>query len=149
MRWILLLTLLASIFVGACQNNDRAQNNNASPYMKLSTREQYDQGVSNHIKMRLNKWEQLSKIHAVNDEKKIVIAFDVDHHHRFTLGKIEQEIQKEVEKLFPEHEVTVSTDLKILLGLEQLEKEIHEGSISQERISKELNLLVKLTTDEA
>jgi|SRR5690625_1535863 len=149
MRLILLLALLTSIFIGACQNNDTEQNNHASPYMKLSTLEQYDQGISNHIKVRLNKREQLSKIHAVNDEKNILIAFDVDHHHRFTLGKIEQEIQKEIEKLFPEHEVTVSTDLKILLSLEELEKEIHEGTISQERISKELNLLVKLTKDEA
>lgn len=149
MRLILLLALLTSIFIGACQNNDTEQNNHASPYMKLSILEQYDQGISNHIKVRLNKREQLSKIHAVNDEKNILIAFDVDHHHRFTLGKIEQEIQKEIEKLFPEHEVTVSTDLKILLSLEELEKEIHEGTISQERISKELNLLVKLTKDEA
>lgn len=149
MRFVFFLILLPFIFLSSCQNNDALENDQDGPYMKLSSRPEYKQDLANNVKMRLKQRDELSKFHVVNDEKTIVIAFDVDQIHRFSLGKLEHEIQEEMDDLFEEYEVTVSTDLKIILDLGHLEKRIHEGTIAEEQIKEEVEKIIKLTKDEA
>lgn len=149
MRIVFLLILMSFVFLSACKEDDALQNKHEEPYMKLSTRSEYEQATANKVKMHLNKREDLAKFHVVNDQDNILIAFDVHHLKRFSLGRIEHEIQREVDQLFKEYTITVSTDLKIILGLEKLEKQIHEGRISKDEISKELQRMIQLTKDEA
>jgi len=149
MRLILYFGLIMIAFLGSCDKSETLQKENDTPYMKLSSHDKYEQDIANDIKVKLNKREEISIIHVVNDKENIVIAFDLDHHHRFSLGKIEQEIINEFEKSYQNYQLTVSTDQKIISELQKLEKSIHEKTTSKKKISQQLKKIISLTKDEA
>lgn len=147
MRIMILLMIILSVFLIGCQQIVKEKD--PSPFMKLSTHDQYEQTYSNEVKRRLQERDELSVLHVVNDGQNIVIGFDVDHHHRFQLRKIEHELKELLTKDYPKHKVTISTDQKIILELSKLEKDLHEQRVSKKEIEKRLEKIIYLTTDEA
>lgn len=65
----------------------------------------------------------------------LVAAAKVRSFSKFNKSKIESEIQKEIEKAFPEHDVLFSTDLKIFWEIEKL-KEAKSEKKMRERLHK-------------
>ncbi len=52
-----------------------------------------------------------------------------------------------MEKTFPEHEAEVSTDKRIILDLQELEKKVDKGKLSKKQLKKEVKQLVKRMKD--
>ena len=117
--------------------------------MKISNVNNYDQTLSNDIKQRISLQEEISIIHVVNNDQIILIAFDVDHHHRFSLRKIAHELEEELKDKYSDYYITVSTDQKILLELEKLEQKLKDNNLSKKELNKELEKIIKLSKDDA
>lgn len=107
-----------------------------------------DQQASNHAKEVLSQREELTAINAVSSSKDIIIAIEVYHLKRFQLKKIKNKIQKEMDKEFPNLDVMVSTDKKIVLELNRLEQKIYTDSISTKDINKKLKELITLAKEQ-
>ncbi|WP_077325845.1 YhcN/YlaJ family sporulation lipoprotein [Virgibacillus siamensis] len=110
----------------------------------ITSNHKIDQHDSNRAKKMLHNQDPITSIHAVNTEKKLLIAIEIKHHHRFALSKIEKNLQKKVTKAFPNKKVELSTDKKMVIELNRLEKDIDSGNISKKKLNKKINQLVTL-----
>ncbi|WP_157087755.1 YhcN/YlaJ family sporulation lipoprotein [Oceanobacillus damuensis] len=123
-------------------------NNDFADTTKISNESIFSQEPSNQAKDKLSNHDEISAVKAVNTDKNIVIAIEVDHHERFTLSQIEKKYKKEMEDKFKDKKVEFSTDKKIVLELEKLEQDIKDNTITKKELEKELKKIVKLSKEQ-
>src|SRR5699024_4268004 len=84
----------------------------------------------------LSKNDNVTHVYAVNTKDTLVIAIKVRHMKRFRLQKIKQELTKKMKKEFPKMDVQLSTDEKIVIELDKLEKKLETTSISKKELKE-------------
>ncbi|MCL7745830.1 hypothetical protein [Halalkalibacter alkaliphilus] len=86
--------------------------------------------------------EEVVEIKGVSDnDDNIYLAPRVKHFDRFRLKEIRKTGFDSVKKRYPDATVFLSTDQKIFMELEKLEKELKNRTISEQRLKKELKKL--------
>jgi|SRR5690625_1359006 len=116
--------------------------------VKLSSYGIHDQNASNQAKEMLSYYDEIAGVRAVNHDKDLLIAIDVRHHDRFNLDSIESDVRKKINKNFSDLKVTLSTDRKILIELEKLEKRMEAQDISDEQLKSRIKKIKSLTKEE-
>lgn len=114
---------------------------------KLSSGGKHEQQAANQAKEILSNYGEVSEVRAVNHNNHLLVAVDVPQHERFQLDKIENTLRDKINKNFSEINVTLSTDQKLLIELEQLEKDIQEDKVSKEDVKKRLKKLKELSQE--
>lgn len=142
---VFIICCLLLLFTGCDAETDTA---NDSKFINLSTTQSIDQHDSNHAKQILSKHEEMTNIYAVSNSKNMIIAFEVYHHDRLQLKKIKKTIEKQINKEFPNLDIIVSTDKKIILELHELENKIEQNSISKDKINKKVEQLMTLAKEQ-
>ncbi|WP_159431566.1 YhcN/YlaJ family sporulation lipoprotein [Ornithinibacillus halophilus] len=146
--FLLVIGLLTSC--GTEMNNSSGRNSQDIQLTKISTKGNiHDQTAANRAKEILSKNDSVTAVQAVNTSNKMLITIEIPHHERFLLEKKRKELQKKMEKEFPDYKVELSTDKKIILELEDLEKKLREDNISNKKLEKELKHIIKLSKDQA
>ncbi|MGM8364297.1 YhcN/YlaJ family sporulation lipoprotein [Virgibacillus sp. W0181] len=147
----ILATCFILLVLSACQNEptlDSSQEEKEEVEVKkLSTTVITDQGPSNQAKEMLSNYEEVTSIKAVNTEDDLMIALEVEHHERFSLDQLEKSLHKKVKKAFPDLSVLLTTDKKMIIELEKLEKRIADHSLSTKQLKKKLKDLIKLSKE--
>ncbi len=142
----------AALLLSACAEEQSMEpgqtNNDFADTTKISNESIFSQEPSNQAKDKLSNHDEISAVKAVNTDKNIVIAIEVDHHERFTLSQIEKKYKKEMEDKFKDKKVEFSTDKKIVLELEKLEQDIKDNTITKKELEKELKKIVKLSKEQ-
>lgn len=145
--------LLALLLFSGCAENDR--NETLTPtgdqpleLTKLSTNKMINQQPSNDAKDFISQYEEVAGIFAVNDDKQLMIAIDVDHQDRFDLTDIEKALKKKAEDNFSDMTITLSTDQKLWIEIEQLEHKLQSNKISKKELSKQISDLKSLLKEE-
>ncbi|WP_174613076.1 hypothetical protein [Virgibacillus ihumii] len=141
-----LITIIGLIlFLTSCSTVDNsATQEDGINLSYITSNHNIDQHASNQAKEMLRKHDTITSIHAVNTDKKMLIAIEVHHRHRLRLSNIRKYLQKEMEKAFPDRKVEVSTDKKAVIELNRLEKAIDSNKISKKKLKKEINHLTNL-----
>ena len=88
--------------------------------------------------------ENLSEAAGVFFDHQLVVSLQVKPLEKFKKEKIKQSIEKEVKALFPEHDVFVSSDLKITWEL----KKIIEEKPTMDDLKKDLDDIQALAKEE-
>lgn len=88
--------------------------------------------------------ENLSEAAGVFFDHQLVVSLQVKPLDKFKKEKIKQSIEKEVKSLFPEHDVFVSSDLKITWEL----KKIIEEKPTMDDLKKDLDDIQALAKEE-
>ena len=151
-RQIVSFFLCLIVILSGCQ--DRPKTNSTQhdqldvDLTRLSTSQYINQTYSNEAKENLKSNNDLTSIKAVNTEKDLLITFEVDHHKRFQLEKIRKDIEKKMKKKFSDLDVFVSTDQKIILELDEIEKDIQKNTISKKELNKKIEDLISLAKEE-
>lgn len=109
----------------------------------------FDQHVSNESKKILINYEEVTKVHAINDDKVLIVAIEIHHHDRLRLNSLEKQFKKRIVKEFPGYEVTISLDKKIIMETHKLEKKIKNDSIKNKDLSKKMEDIINLSNDKA
>lgn len=146
----LVCTLL--IFTG-CMNNDNnlslePDGDRSLELTKLSSGGEFHQQAANQAKGIISNYEEITGVRAVNYEDELLIAVDVDHLDRFVLDDIENEVKKNVKQNFAQMQITVSTDQKIYIELEDLEQALQANNISKDNFKKRFDKIKKLSKEE-
>jgi|SRR5699024_9368416 len=115
---------------------------------KLSANEKVDQQASHKAKKILSEQGEIAGVRAVNDGKELLIGVKLNHHDRINMADIESNLRQKMKQSFSNMKVTLSTDKKIHLELEKLEKEVQQKGISKEAITKRLQKIKKLSKEE-
>ncbi len=136
--------------IGCSPDTDTSQSgpNDGVNFTNISTKGSLDQSISNNAKQSLSQHKEITTINAVNTDKKLVIAIEVHHNERFRLAKFRKKMHKKMEKVFPDQKIELSTDKKIVIETNQLEKKIRQGNISKKKLKKEVKHLIKLMNEQ-
>lgn len=154
MKRHLLLFISICLFVSiGCTNKNREQileptGDQPIELLKLKSNSVADQNASNQAKEIVSKYEEVAGVRAINYDNQLIVAIDVDHLDRFNLSEIEKELRKKINDSFSDMIVTVSTDQKIIIELEKLEKQIQAKSISEKELKKKMNDIKKLSKEQ-
>lgn len=151
-KWFIIIGMI--LVIAGCNTNDSVLEpagtpNNEMDLRKISTNDEMDQHISNQAKDSMRKYAEITNVKAVNTDKKMLMAVEVKHNERFNLADIKKQLQKEIEEQFSHIKVEFSTDKKIILELEKLEKKIQEDTISSpKKLEKELDKLISLSKEQ-
>ncbi|MGM7722372.1 YhcN/YlaJ family sporulation lipoprotein [Metabacillus sp. Hm71] len=146
-RTIMTNILFVLIIVGSGCNGANIDNENNEQNIKNVTSESKNMSVSNQVKQLFMKQKEVSDVKVVNFDKDLFIAAEIKQMERFRIKEIENKLKKLAEDHFPNYHVTLSTDKKILLELNELEKQVNETNISKKKLEKELNRIKSLSEE--
>ena len=146
-----LFALLFSSFTG-CDNSplDKKVKEEAKrtekekgPKLTKTSMESFNQSISQGAKKRALTMDEIIKSTAVNSNLDLYIAVTPEHHERFGLKPLRKKLQKQLSDEHPTFDVRVSTDKKIFMLLEKLERKIKEKELSKDEINKQLKFIGK------
>lgn len=99
------------------------------------TIEQYDSDEAKQIVLSM---DEVKEVKGVSENKNIYLAAKVGQFDRFFLRRVRKEAHEKVKKRFPNAHVHVSTDKKVFMELEELERKLYNNEINQKEFEKEL-----------
>jgi len=139
--YLFIFTLSFFIVTGCSSEQPKYESNQIT---NISNSKSKNQQHANEAKQFLSEYDEVSRIHAVNHDKDLLIAVDINHEDRFQLDKLEKTLHKKVKKQFKNLNVALSTDQKLLIEVEKLEHELEDGKISDKKLTKKMKKLHKL-----
>jgi hypothetical protein len=150
---IINIVLLLIAFIGLCSgctgNQNQSANNNDANIVKVHTSKPVDQSIANQVKEKVIKEVEISDVKAVNTDKELLLAVKINQFDRFRLKKIEKKVKEELEKTYPDYKILVSTDSKIYLELEQLEKKLQKDKTKKKTLKKDFDKIKSLLKEKA
>ncbi|WP_053219856.1 YhcN/YlaJ family sporulation lipoprotein [Virgibacillus senegalensis] len=146
---VLLLTLFS--LAGCGNNNDGRSAGNDSNYdlTQVSNKADVSQEIANQAKRTLLKNKEVIGARGVNTSDQLLIAIEVRQMDRLRLKKLEKKFTTALQKKFKDKKVTVSTDKKIYLELDELEGQLQTEDVSKKKLQKQTDRIKKLISDQA
>jgi hypothetical protein len=114
---------------------------------KVHTNKPIDQTAANQAKNKLMNQDEVADVKAVNSNKELLVAIKVENFDRLRLKKIEKKSQTELEDMFPDYKVLVSTDQKMFIELEQLEQELEKDHTKMDSLNRDFKRIKALLNE--
>ncbi|MDV7766039.1 YhcN/YlaJ family sporulation lipoprotein [Peribacillus sp. CSMR9] len=114
---------------------------------KVHTNKPIDQTAANQAKSKLMNRDEVADVKAVNSNKELLVAIKVENFDRLRLKKIEKKSQTELEDMFPDYKVLVSTDQKMFIELEQLEQELEKDHTKMDSLNRDFKRIKALLNE--
>nr|WP_275580743.1 YhcN/YlaJ family sporulation lipoprotein [Aquibacillus albus] len=108
-----------------------------------------DQSLTNKLKETVKDKDEVTRVRGINSGSDILLAIEVKQINQFNEQEIEKKIKKELEKKYPEANIEVSSDKKIFIEIDELEKKIQNNRIGKKDLEKKYNEIKKLIKDQA
>lgn len=149
-----LFIIVSLLIITSCQQEPRTNQHNQEnksldvDLTKLSTQLPIDQTFANEAKDYLKNMEDLTAIQAVNTNDQMMITIEIEYLKRFQLEKTRKDIEKQMKDTFPDLEVFVSTDQKIILELEQIEQALQQNNLTEKQLEKKIKELMNLAKEQ-
>jgi|SRR5690606_37087746 len=150
MKVKIFLSILIVIGLGSGCNGNENQlgDNNDSRISQIHTSKPIEQSVSNHAKEKIMTKEEISDVKAVNTDKELLVAVKVENFNRFRLKNIEKSVKSELEEMYPDYKVIVSSDKKMFWELEKIEQKLQQNDTNKKNLKKDLNKLKSLMKEQ-
>ncbi|MEM5595105.1 YhcN/YlaJ family sporulation lipoprotein [Niallia circulans] len=145
------LSILAVIGFGTGCNDNQNQldeDNNHLGISQVHTSKPIGQSVANRAKEKIITKEEISDVKAVNTDKELFVAIKVDNFDRFRLKSIEKTVKSDLEKMYPNHKVVVSTDKKMFWELEKIEQRLQKNNMNKKSLKKDLQKLESILKEQ-
>jgi len=134
------LALILIVLFG-CSNS----NNATKADLRNVSDSNLDQTDSIKAKENLSSYKELTEVHAINTKDKLFVAFDVLHRDRFSMEEIESRAKNDLKELFPDKEIEVSTDRKLVMEAQKSEKRLTDQKTENtKKLNSEIDKLFKL-----
>ncbi|WP_088102291.1 YhcN/YlaJ family sporulation lipoprotein [Halalkalibacter urbisdiaboli] len=133
-RFLCLLTLLAG-----CQGVT-GQSEEVRPLM-LGEKPEVSQNKADEAKQIVLSMDEVLEVKGVELDDDIYIAPRVKQFDRFHLKGIRKEGHDHIKKRYPDANVHVSTDRKIYMELEKLEKQLKENKLTEKQLKEKVKKL--------
>ncbi|KAB2495589.1 YhcN/YlaJ family sporulation lipoprotein [Priestia endophytica] len=148
---VCLFLIVLFLFGSGCTGNQEqsAKENQDTNIVKVHTNNPIGQSVANQVKEKTIKREEVTGVKAVNTDKELLVALKVKQFDRFQLKNIKKKVKSDLEKMYPDHKVFVSTDQKIYLELEQLEQKLQKDQPKKKILNKEFDEIKSLMKEQA
>lgn len=146
----LICMMLLTIALTSC-NTDATQNSGMSLIQKsdpepitLDEKTKAKNKLVSSIKKDVAKFEELYDVAVIKGEEEILVAYKVKHMQRFNMVKIEQKMNKMLEKKYPKENFIVSSDYKIFLEAVELNDKMKNPDFTKKDAQKKLEEIIEL-----
>lgn len=95
----------------------------------------------------LNK-DEVKWVRAVESKDLLIVAVELEHWNTFQSKKLKKEMKKMLKKDLKIKNIEVTTDHKIFIELEKLEKKLSNNDISKKKLDKKLKKISKLMKEQ-
>ncbi|CRK83443.1 Sporulation lipoprotein YhcN/YlaJ (Spore_YhcN_YlaJ) [Neobacillus massiliamazoniensis] len=100
------------------------------------------------IKKDVSSFPEIYDVAVVEGKKNTLVAYKVKHLKRMKMKKIEGNINKLLEKKYPNENFTVSSDYKIFLEAVKLNEQIKsDKKFSKQKAEKQLQKIIEMTKE--
>ncbi len=143
------LIYFASVFLlivsdlSACSSTQHAAPSNHH-YTTISSKKQVSQSVSNKIEKQLVARKDVTKARVIKKDNQLLVAFKIPHFDRFHILDVEKKVKADLKKQYPGYQIDVSTDHKIYLEIDRLERKIHSNKVNPDKLRKAFSNLKTL-----
>ncbi|KON67426.1 hypothetical protein AKG34_00200 [Peribacillus butanolivorans] len=145
--FLFLITVIG--FVSGCSGNSNQMDNNKNLNIsKVHTSSPIKQSVANQAKDRLLAEEEVSDVKAVNSDKELLVAVKVDNFDRLRLKSVKKQAQSDLENMFPDYKILISTDQKMFLELDQLEQKLEKDKTKMDSLKKDFKKIKSLMKEQ-
>lgn len=140
---------LVVVILTGCKDNMDSVKNQSTSITKISAKKTTNQSTANQVKELVIKRDDVTGVRGVNTDKEILVAIMVPQMERFQLSDIRKNVKEEIKKKYPDYTIQVSTDQKIFLELDILERKLENGKTGKKDLKKELRKIKNLMKEEA
>ena len=145
LKILLLLLIIIGIGSGCNENqNQMGYNNKDLRISQVHTSKPFDQSIANQAKEKMITKDEITDVRAVNTGKELLVAIKVENFNRFRLKTIEKTVKSDLEKIYPNHKVVVSSDKKMFWELEKIEQRLQKNNTNKKSLKKDLKKLKSL-----
>jgi|tagenome__1003787_1003787.scaffolds.fasta_scaffold20200413_1 hypothetical protein len=102
---------------------------------------------SKNIKEDVQSIDEIYDVAVIKGKDKTLVAYKVKHLQRFHMTGIEKEVNKKLEKKYPDENFTVSSDYKIFLEAVRLGEKMKDPSYPEKKAKKELDKIINLSKE--
>lgn len=103
-----------------------------------------DQQLVEDIKKETSSTDGIYDVAIVKGTKDIIVAYKVEHMHRFQMKSIEKELKDKLKKHFPDEKFTVSSDFKIFLETVRLYDLMEHNQYSEKEANERVKQIIAL-----
>ncbi|EIJ81826.1 hypothetical protein PB1_02765 [Bacillus methanolicus PB1] len=145
-KMIVALCLLAA----GCQGEKMEQESRmaliktTNPPPQVIGSKQKDKDVAEKVKKDVMSYKEIYDVAVVKGKEDILVVYRVKHLQRFRMKKIEKDINKLLEKKYPDENFTVSSDYKIFLEAVQLKEKMKDPDYSEKDAEDRLKRIISL-----
>lgn len=144
---ILGFSFILFLLMGCTQANLEEENTNVK-LTKLNNQSEINLDLSDQVKEDLKNNSNIKTVHGANLNNNLVLAMEIPQMSRFNIKEIEKDVKTKIKNNFKNVEVHLSTDKKIVMELEQLERKLDQSSMTKKELNKELKRIIKLMNEE-
>lgn len=146
---LLILTVIGLCF--GCNDNQKklTEDNEDVSISQVKISKPISQSVANQAKENTIIEEEISDVKAVNTDKELLVAIKVNQFDRFQLKKIEKKVKSDLEKMYPDHKILVSTDQKMYFELDRLEQKLQKDNTSMKKLEKDIKKIKNLMKEQS
>jgi LAS superfamily LD-carboxypeptidase LdcB len=148
----LILNMIAALCLLAtgCQGENMEEESRmaliktTNPSPQVINSNQKDQDLVENVKKDVMSYKEIFDVAVVKGKKDILVVYKVKHLQRFRMKKIEKNINKLLEKKYPDENFTVSSDYKIFLEAVQLKEKMKDPDFSEKDAEDRLKRIISL-----
>ncbi|MBB3907445.1 YhcN/YlaJ family sporulation lipoprotein [Anoxybacteroides rupiense] len=150
------LLLVCSLFIVGCAREPEVKDQSlqGKNMIRLNTdgtahSATMDQSAAQQAVNDIKQKQAIRDAVAVNTKNKLFLAYQVKHMERFHKKQIEKEVQKQLKERFPQHQVVISSDLKLFWKTNELKKQLQKTRMGERKLNEEIEKLKKLSEETA
>ncbi|NUH86365.1 YhcN/YlaJ family sporulation lipoprotein [Bacillus firmus] len=147
-KMLFFILILIGMGSGCNGNENQVGEKNHSSISQIHTSKPIEQSVSNHAKEKIITKEEISDVKAVNTDKELLVAVKVENFNRFRLKNIEKSVKSDLEGMYPDYKVFVSSDKKMFWELEKIEQKLQQHDTNKKNLKRDLNKLKSLMKEQ-
>jgi hypothetical protein len=106
--------------------------------------EEKDINLAKKVKKDIAELDEIYDVAVIVGEKEVLVAYKVKHLKRFGMKRIEKEINKKLEKNYPDEDFIVSSDYKIFIEAVELRERMKDPSFPDKKAEEQLQRIISL-----
>ncbi|MDE3838245.1 sporulation protein [Bacillus methanolicus] len=118
-----------------------------NPSPQIIGSNQKDQDLVEKVKKDVMSYKEIYDVAVVKGKEDILVVYKVKHLQRFRMKKIEKNINKLLEKKYPDEKFTVSSDYKIFLEAVQLKEKMKDPDYPEKDAEDRLKRIISLKNE--
>lgn len=145
----ILLSLVVLISLAGCTEQKAKDSDQKPSVTNVHSKTLVSQSPSVTAREEIKKRKDVSNVKAVNTEKELMVALEIEQFDRIHVKKTVKEVKAKLKKTFPHHKIEVTADSKIFLELDKLQSKIEKNKLDTKSLKKEHKDLKKLMKEKA